>query len=393
MSNLLLNNIRSSRLKPHDVPQRPFEKFAISQVVDSTDAGGAERIAVQLANAFAGLGLSSHLIVTRHLGALFDQIDPAVHLLVLNRHHTFEYEALHQAIEYIRQWNIRILHAHNRTNAYWCAIWKHFGQLSAHVIFHDNTGDYESAPRWKVRLEENLDRAILRSVSGVISASAPLQNRNVRVFSSLRAPVFLVQNGIDLAIYENIPKHSSERCIVQVGNLRPQKGYLHVADIGAHLNRRLGEFKWLCIGSLADKVYFTMVNRRLAEENLQDKINFLGLRTDVPMLLANATVGVLTSEDEGMPLALLEYMASGLPVVVTDVAECRKIVECAQCGFAVSRGKPAEFAEAIAWLCKNPRQAEMMGRRGQKAAGKYYSVEVMLSRVLDFYSTVLSHTI
>jgi glycosyltransferase involved in cell wall biosynthesis len=122
-------------------------------------------------------------------------------------------------------------------------------------------------------------------------------------------------------------------------------------------------------------------------------VNFLGLRTDIHLLLNGATVGVLTSEDEGMPLALLEYMAAGLPVVVTDVAECRKIVECAGCGFVIPPGKPAEFAEAIAWLCKNPGQAERMGGRGREAVRKNYSLEAMFSRVIDFYSTVLPHTV
>jgi glycosyltransferase involved in cell wall biosynthesis len=230
-------------------------KTAIAQVIDSTDAGGAERVAIQLANAFALAGRPSHLIVTRHPGLLSNRINPAVRLLVLNRQHTFDGKALRRAVEYIRQWDIRILHAHNRTNAYWCAIWKCLGKLPASVVFHDNTGDYAFAPRWKVRLDECLDRAMLRSVSGVIGASMPLRHRNARLFSPFQIPVICVHNGIDPAIYENAGKKPGERRIVQVGNLRPQKGYLHVANIAAHLNRLLGEFKWLCIGSLADPTY------------------------------------------------------------------------------------------------------------------------------------------
>ncbi len=366
-----------------------FFEISVAQVIDSTDAGGAERTAIYLANALAAAGHSSHLIVTRHLGSLSDQIDPMVRLLVLNRKHTFDYDAIRRAIDYIRQWNIRILHAHNRTNAYWAAIWKQLGKLSTHVIFHDNTGDYACMPPWRARLKEYLDHSILRSLSGVICASRPLQKRNARVFSPFHIPVTSVHNAVDLAIYESAVRNPMPRRIVQVGNLRPQKGHLRIAHIGTHLTRLVGEFEWLCVGGFNDNEYFSTLQRSLAENDLQNKVHFFGLRTDVQLLLTGAAVGVLTSDDEGMPLALLEYMAAGLPVVVTDVAECRQLVEDAQCGFVISRGKHAEFAEAIAWLCNNPEQAERMGRRGREAVRDQYSVQKMMDRVENFYSKIL----
>jgi glycosyltransferase involved in cell wall biosynthesis len=204
--------------------------------------------------------------------------------------------------------------------------------------------------------------------------------------------VILVPNGIDMAIYENMNKRSNGPCIVQIANMRPQKGYSHIADIGVHLNRFLKEFKWLCVGSLVDATYFSQVKHRLSERNLQDHVTFLGSRSDVHLLLACATVGVLTSDDEGMPLALLEYMAAGLPVVVTDVGECRRVVESAGCGFVISCGKHAEFAEAITWLCQNPEQAAIMGQRGRKAVREHYSVEKIFSKVQDFYCGILGIT-
>lgn len=365
-------------------------KIPVAQIIDSTQVGGAERTAILLANALAAAGHPSHLIVTRYLGALSNRIDSKVRLLVLNRKHTFDYGAIHRVIDYIRQWDIRILHAHNRTNAYWAAIWKRLGKLATSVIFHDNTGDYACLPPWRVRLDECLDKGILRSVDGVICASKPLQKRNERVLAPFHIPVTTVHNGIDLAIYENTPRNLVQRCIVQVGNVRPQKGHLHIAHIGAHLKRLVGEFQWLCIGSVNDAAYFSTIKSRLKENNLQKEVNFLGLRTDVHSLLAGATIGVLTSDDEGMPLALLEYMAAGLPVVVTEVAECRKLVEEAQCGFAIPRGKHAEFAQALAWLCQHPYQARLMGKRGREAAEKNFGAERMLSQVLEVYSRILS---
>jgi len=364
-------------------------KLAIAQVIDSTDTGGAERIAIQLANRFAASGLVSHLLVTRKLGALREQIDPAVHLFVLNRHHTIEFKAVRQALSYIRMQNIQILHAHSKTSAYWCVVWNRIGNLRARIVFHDHTGSYALLSPWQRRVDEFFDRIVLKSVHGVVGVSAHHVDRDRRLLSSFGIPAILVHNGINLADFGCHRQSLNGLCIIQTANVTPKKGHLHVADIGAHLDRLVEGFKWLCIGSLADQKYFLQIARRLAEKNLQNKVYFLGMRTGVRSLLARATVGVLTSDDEGMPLALLEYMAAGLPVVVTAVGECSRVVEAAGCGFVIPCGKPVEFAEAIAWLVNNPEQAKAMGERGREAVEKYYSLDLVPAHILDFYGRIL----
>jgi glycosyltransferase involved in cell wall biosynthesis len=362
------------------------EKIAIAQVIDTTEIGGAERVAIQLANTFAAAGLSSHLIVTRHLGALADQIRAAVHLLVLNRQHTIELKAIRRVIEYIRKWNIRILHAHGWSTAYWCVFWKRLGNLPTLTIYHDHEPLNPLFPRRATKFNEWWYRVMLRSVNGVLGVSPLNIAHDVRLLSSYGMPIVHLPNGIDTAIYQSANYSYHSRCIVQVANLRPQKGHVHIATIVRYLDNLLDEFLWLCVGNISNQTYYEQVRESLLQNNLADKVSFLGSRKDVPDLLAKATVGILTSEAEGLPMALLEYMAAGLPVVVTDVGGCGGVVKEAECGFVISPGNFAEFAEAIAWLCLNPAEARAMGKRGLSAVREHYSAEAMAKQVGNFYS-------
>lgn len=368
-----------------------MKKIAIAQVVDSTDAGGAERVAIQLANAFAAKGMHSHLIVTRRMGALSKYVDSRVRLLVLNRQNRIDLRSIRRTLGYIRNHGIDILHAHGRTSAYWCIAWKLLGRLAIPVIFHDHTGSYNHFSEWRRRTYEFFDWILLSLAAGIIGISEYHFERARRLFSSLQVPIILIQNGIAISDFATGHQAWNRLLIVQTANIRPQKGHSHVVDICYHLSKLQEEFEWLCIGNIHDAQYFSQIAERLTELGLEDKVQFLGMRTDIPQLLSQATVAVLTSEDEGMPLALLEYMAAGLPVVVTDVADCRKIVESGGCGFVIPRGRDAEFARAIAWLYQNPSRAKTMGMSGRKAVIESYSVDKIALRLLDFYTICMDY--
>ena len=106
----------------------------------------------------------------------------------------------------------------------------------------------------------------------------------------------------------------------------------------------------------------------LAKEQ-QDRITFLGIRTDIPALLAAADVIVLSSRHEGMSLSVLEAMAAAKPVVASDVPGLSDLVGGA--GVLVPPGDPEALARTIQDICENPGQAREIGRRCQERAQKY----------------------
>jgi glycosyltransferase involved in cell wall biosynthesis len=127
------------------------------------------------------------------------------------------------------------------------------------------------------------------------------------------------------------------------------------------------------------------------QANLYKMVSFHPPQQNIASFLNDASIGVLTSDEEGFPLALLEYMAAGLPVVMTDVGACRMIVEAATCGLVVPPRNPTAFARAVALLLESPDTAKKMGENGRRYVLEYHSAARMTKNVLNFYHTILQN--
>ncbi|MFI7673844.1 glycosyltransferase [Actinophytocola sp. NPDC049390] len=131
-----------------------------------------------------------------------------------------------------------------------------------------------------------------------------------------------------------------------VARMEPQKRHDVLLDAWAKLP---GDAVLLLAG---DGSLRTGLTHRCAELGLTDRVRFLGTRADVPDLLAAADVTVLTSDWEGMPIAVLESMAAGRPVVATDVSGVRAVL--ADGGLVVPPRDPAATADALGALLFDP---------------------------------------
>lgn len=110
---------------------------------------------------------------------------------------------------------------------------------------------------------------------------------------------------------------------------------------------------------------------------------------------AKALCGCVFYEDNvnnqvTLPNRVYEYMFSGIPIVVSDFPELRKIVEKAQCGVIVSSDKPEEMAQAFEYLLRNPEEAKKMGANGRKAIFKDFGYHIDLKNTIDFYHKILN---
>ena len=103
-------------------------------------------------------------------------------------------------------------------------------------------------------------------------------------------------------------------------------------------------------------------------------------RSQIPELLAQAKIGLFlmhpyANKLEALPVKLFEYMAAGLPVVVSNFPLWRQIIQSTQCGLAVDPLNPAAVAEALVWLLRHTPEAAEMGRNGQRAVAENYNWE------------------
>lgn len=130
-------------------------------------------------------------------------------------------------------------------------------------------------------------------------------------------------------------------------------------------------------------------------ENLRDRLNlknhviFLGQRHDVPRLLGIADVGVLCSHEEGFSNALLECMASSLPMVVTEAGGNAEAVIHQQSGLVVPPKQPRQLGRALLTLITDEEKRRDYGKAARERIVNYFSLQACVDRYDQFYQALL----
>ena len=131
--------------------------------------------------------------------------------------------------------------------------------------------------------------------------------------------------------------------------------------------------------------------KQLASElGIAEDVHFVGRCDDVASLLFASNVGALSSKSEGFANAILECMASGLPVVATDVGGVREAIIEGETGYIVPSGDDRMMAERIIQVLANDETARMMGSRGKSLAAEKFSKDRHLQNTLELYDELLS---
>lgn len=185
------------------------------------------------------------------------------------------------------------------------------------------------------------------------------------------AKVRIVRNGVALA--GPAPHSGRDDALVGiVGVLRPEKDhatFLHAARIVAtHTDRA----RFVVVGDGPLRA----ASERLAHElGIADRVEFTGARTDVAELLATMAVFVLSSRTETLPMALLEAMSAGVPVVATAVGGIPDAVEDGVSGILVPPEDPARLAAAVLDLLGDPDRAAATGRAARTTVRAAFGIE------------------
>lgn len=189
-----------------------------------------------------------------------------------------------------------------------------------------------------------------------------------------KRPIDLVYNAISLE--KSVPRPEcllpEKFSLISVGRLSPQKNYsLLIKAIAMLLERRpnlSGKVELRIAGEGDQRPEIEAI---ISAYNLGDVISLLGVRQDVSDLLAASDLFLMSSDYEGLPIALLEAIGAGLPVVVTDVGGNREIVEKTGAGRLVPAGDARALSLAVENLLDNESERMEFGRRGRAAIGQF----------------------
>lgn len=203
----------------------------------------------------------------------------------------------------------------------------------------------------------------------------------------------LLYNGVNLSAYGKIPGNVarsrlglSNKALVFliVANLIPYKGHADLLHALSLISDRLPE-NWLLLCAGRDDGIGSDLQDLVEELGLTQRVHWLGSVKDIPSLLAAGDVALLASHEEGFSNAIIEYMASGLPSIVTDVGGNAEAIEHGRTGLVVPAKKPAVMADAILELALNPEKRVEMGAVAQTTANQRYSLEACVDSYARLY--------
>lgn len=184
------------------------------------------------------------------------------------------------------------------------------------------------------------------------------------------------------AIRREIKFQDGDIVVGIVANLRPVKRIDIFLSAAALVSAILPKAKFLVVG---DGEQRPELERLAGELGISDKTTFLGKRTDVPRILAAFDIAVLSSDSESFSNAIVEYMATGLPVIATDVGGCREMIEDGVNGYVVPPSEPANMAEQIIELVNNSDLAQI-GKNNREKALKLCSSVAMVDSFERLYA-------
>lgn len=133
-----------------------------------------------------------------------------------------------------------------------------------------------------------------------------------------------------------------------------------------------------------------LIRAEVLRLGLEKKVRFCGYRDDIPSIFAASDVCALTSPYEGVPRALMESMACGLPVVATDVPGTRFLVQSGQTGILVKFGDVDGLVRVLTKISKNPDWSERLAKRGQSLIKTNFRDADVTDRILQIYKHVIN---
>lgn len=351
----------------------------ILQIIDSLDAGGAERMAVNYANSLAKQVEFSGLVVTRKEGALLNQINKKVSYLYLNKKGIIDLKAVFALRKFVNYNKVEIVHAHS--TSFFMAFLLKLTNLSVRLIWHDHYGDSEFLSK---RPSLSL-KVILPFFSGVIVVNQKLKiwvEQKLQMMNVVYLPNFpSADNEISK---QTVLSGINGKRIVSLANLRVQKNHLLLLEVAKIMKESHPDWTFHLIGKDFEDDYSKQIKNLVLDYNLEKTVFFYGSRNDIKYILEQSTIGILTSKSEGLPVALLEYGLYEKPVVVTNVGEIPLVIENGRNGFLVETNSTQLFYDSVVNLINDDCLLSDFGKALKKTISTNYSEEAVINQYLKW---------
>ena len=355
----------------------------VLQLIDSLDAGGAERMSVNIANTLGEEIKHSYLCVTRIEGILRDKLSSNVGYIFLNKKRVLDLKAIKKLNVFVKKEQIEIIHAHS--SSFFLAVIIKLLNKKVKIIWHDHYGDSEHI--------ENRSFKVLKICSHyfshIFSVNKKLESwakSNLKCESISYLPNFVILDG---ETKSTILKGEKRKRLVHLANLRPQKDHFTLIKSFKEVSNNHPDWSLHLIGKDFKDEYSGNIKTLIKKLNLESKVFIYDSKTDVFNILNQCDIGVLSSKSEGLPLALLEYGLAELPVIATNVGNCRDIIKNSEYGLLISPENIDDLTKAMIHYIDDMEKARNVGKKLKTHIELNFSKQSAINHIIENNKKVL----
>lgn len=365
----------------------------VLHLVDTLNVGGTE---TQMVQAALRLQLRRHEVTVgclRAEGPLLEVLRQAGIPVVEFRKNKslLSLSGIYQLLRlaaFLRRERFHALHAHD--------LWANLlgvpaARLAGTPIVISSRRYLEDLP-WHRSWRNKVMNSIYRLSTQVVVNSTAVRAILLQTYGLSSEKVRVVYNGVDVQRFASARRDRSKllpdveinsKVVAVVANMYSRvKGHDQLIAAATNVCKILPETIFILVGDGQERPRLEQLVR---QAGLEKNFIFLGSRKDIPELLACCDLSVLPSEAEAMPNALLEAMASGLPVIATGVGGSLEVIEDGINGLLVPPRNPEALAAAILRVLRDPSFAARLARAGQERIGIQFSFDRLIAQFEQLY--------
>lgn len=355
----------------------------VVQLIDSLEAGGAERMSVNIANGLLSELSFSALVTTRKEGELKSCIHKSVVYSFLDKKSTFDVKSILRFRDFIKLNNINIIHAHS--SSYFFAVLVKIFIPKIKIFWHDHHGN---------RINNKKANVFLKLVSflftGVFTVNEDLKEwakKKLFCQSINFIPNFAIENQTEIPT--TFLRGKEGKRMICLANLRNPKNHITLLKSFAASDAK--ELSWTLhlIGYDKEDNYSYKLKQFVKDSNLEENIFFYGSCSDIGLILKQGDVGILASTYEGFPVTLLEYGIAKLAVISTNVGYCKSVIQHDVTGLLFNPLNQMELTKSINFLLRDYINIEKLSCNLHTFVKENYSQKTVIDMVIKNYKKVL----
>lgn len=374
------------------------KRIKVLLLIDEAAIGGGQRHVLLLAG---GIDKNKFdvTVACELKGYLVDELHKInIQTVPITLKNNFNPLTLYKMIKLLKNLKPDVLHTHGGTSGFWGRIASKLYKVPAVVhTFHGI--HYLTKPmNFKKWIFKMIDRYLKIFTDYTICVAEADLKKGLKAKVLKANTSGVVRNGIDIKYFErkefwkegrellNIPVDAT--VVGSIGRLHEQKGYKYLFDAAKYLIEKNKLIYFLIIG---EGELRSDLERYVCSLHIRDNVIFAGARTDIPKILTLFDLFVLSSLWEGLPLVLLEAMASRVPIVATAVDGVKEIIEHNHDGILIPPKSSQAIKNGINILLNDKKFATNLTINAYKKVTTKFCSQKMVSDIEDIYINTLSN--